>query len=237
MTPTRPLPLHRHPSPHRELARRYRHYASQREFRISALVSIVMFFGSVAVSFFAIQYATNQASSPVTDIILSNTPVADVGGLFVIGTLLLIAFITLLLLAHPKRIPFALHSMTLFFLIRSAFISLTHIGPFPSQVETTLDVGTLISRFLFSSDLFFSAHTGIPFLLALIFWREKNIRHIFLAWSVFMGAIVLLGHLHYTIDVASAFFITYTIFHIAEWLFPKDRALFLTDEVSEMSRV
>lgn len=230
-------PLHRHPRPHRELWRRYRYYASQQEFRVSVLISAVMFFGSVVVSFFAIQYATKQASSPVTDIILSNTPVVNVGGLFVVSTLLLIAFITLLLLAHPKRIPFALHSMTLFFIIRSAFISLTHIGPFPSQVETTLDVGTLISRFLFSSDLFFSAHTGIPFLLALIFWRERNIRHIFLAWSVFMGTIVLLGHLHYTIDVVSAFFITYGIFHIAEWLFQKDRAVFLADEMGEMKKV
>ncbi len=224
------IPLHRHPAPHRELWRRYRHYSSQQEFRISVLTSTVMFFGSVVVSFFAIQYATRQASSPVTDIILSNTPVINVGGLFVVSTLLLIAFIALLLFAHPKRIPFALHSMTLFFIIRSAFISLTHIGPFPSQVETTLDLGTLISRFLFSSDLFFSAHTGIPFLLALIFWRERNLRLIFIAWSVFMGTIVLLGHLHYTIDVVSAFFITYTIFHIAEWLFPKDRALFLADD-------
>ena len=30
------------------------------------------------------------------------------------------------------------------------------------------------------------------------------------------AAVVLLGHLHYSIDVASAFFITYTIYHIAE---------------------
>ena len=222
------LPLHRHPSPHREIARRYKHYTSQKEFRRSVFSSIVFFIASVAVSFFAIQYATERASNSVTDIILSNIPPIDVDGVFVFATVLLIVFIALLLFAHPKRIPFTLHSLAVFFLIRSAFISLTHIGPFPIQAPDA-NWGSLASHFLFSSDLFFSAHTGAPFLMALVFWREKNLRFIFLGWSVFMGVIVLLGHLHYSIDVVSAYFITYTIFCIAEYLFPKDRTLFLSD--------
>ncbi|GEM_PF-95541 len=230
MTPAKTaLPLHKHPQPHKELLRRHRHYWMRKDFRISASISIVFFWVSVFVSFFAIQYATERASNPVTDIILSNFPAVDVDGLFVYGTLLLIAFATIIVFAHPKRIPFTLYSLTVFYLIRSGFISLTHIGPFPVQTENAYDLGAVISRFLFSSDLFFSAHTGVPFLLALIFWREKTLRCIFLAWSVFLGTVVLLGHLHYTIDVVSAFFITYTIYKIAEFLFRKERALFHAD--------
>ena len=182
----------------------------------------------MVVSFYAIQYATERASSSVSDIILSNIPAFDVDGLFAVGTLLLIAFITLLLLAHPKRIPFALNGLTVFFLIRSGFIMLTHIGPFPVQTPDA-DWGTLLNHFLFSSDLFFSAHTGVPLMMALIFWRERSLRNVFLAWSVYMGVIVLLGHLHYSIDVVSAYFITYTIFCIVVWLFPKEHALFFSD--------
>ncbi len=225
--------LHRHPRPHRELARRYRHYVSQQEFRVSVSFSIFTFIASLAVSFYAIGYATESASNAVTDIVLSNVPVFDVDGLFVYGTALLALFATALLVAHPKRIPFTLHSLALFYFIRAGFISLTHLGPFPTNVENSFDLGTLASRLFFGGDLFFSGHTGVAFLLALIFWREKNIRYIFLAWSVYFGVIVLLGHYHYSIDVASAFFITYGIFHIAEWLFPKDRALFLKDEVAQ----
>ncbi|MDO8482133.1 MAG: phosphatase PAP2-related protein [bacterium] len=223
------LPLHRHPQPHKELARRHRTYWAHKGFRISVFFSTLLFIASIFISFFAIQYATESASSSVTDIILSNFPVVNVDGLFIYGTLLLIIFASLLVLAHPKRIPFTLHSMTIFYLIRSGFVSLTHIGPFPVQTENAYDLGVVLSRFLFSSDLFFSAHTGAPFLLALMFWREKTVRYIFLAWSIFMGTVVLLGHLHYTIDVVSAFFITYAIYCIAVWLFPKDRALFLAD--------
>lgn len=223
------VPFFRHPRPHAEILRRHRHYWARADFRFSAFVSIVLFFASVAISFFAIQYANKSASNSVTDIILSNVPVVDVGTLFVFGTILLIAFGVLLLIVHPKRLPFVLHSLTLFYLIRSSFTVLTHLAPFPTQAENSYDLGVLMSHFLFGSDLFFSAHTGVPFLLALIFWREKSLRYIFLAWSVYMATVVLLGHLHYSIDVLSAFFITYTIFHIAEFLFRKERALFYSD--------
>lgn len=230
---TRETPLHRHPKPHRELARRYRHYAAQQQFRVSVLLSVLLFAASVVVVFYAIAYATESASNSVSDIILSNTPIFDVDGLFVYGSLGLVGFITLLLLAHPKRIPFTLHAMALLYFIRAAFISMTHIGPFPIHLENTYNLGVIAGRFLFAGgDLFFSGHTALAFLLALVFWREKNIRYIFLAWSAYMGIIVLVGHYHYTIDVASAFFITYTIYCIAEWLFPKDRQLFYSEELA-----
>jgi hypothetical protein len=225
--------FYRHSAPHRELARRYRHYASQQEFRMSVAFSILTFFASIVVVMYAIQYATESASNSVTDIVLSNIPVFEVNGLFVYGTILFVIFGAGLLAAHPKRIPFALHTLALFYFIRAGFISLTHLGPFPSSMGNTFDFGAIASRFFFGGDLFFSGHVGLAFLMALIFWRERNLRFIFLASSAYFGIIVLLGHLHYSIDVASAFFITYGIFHIAEWLFPKDRALFLADEADE----
>src|SRR3989344_8842551 len=100
----------------------------------------------------------------------------------------------------------------------------------PFEAAYISDFGPRINEMFFGGDLFFSAHTGMPFLGALAFWREKGIRNFYLLTAVFFAAVVLLGHLHYTIDVLSAFFITYGIFHIAEWIFPHDRAMFLADE-------
>lgn len=230
---TQEISLHRHPKPHRELARRYRHYAAQQSFRVSILLSVMLFAASVATVFYAIGYATEHASNSVTDIILSNTPAFNVDALFVYGTIGLVACIVLLLFANPKRIPFTLHAMALLYFIRAAFISMTHMGPFPIHAEGAHDVGFVMGRFLFGGDLFFSGHVALAFLLALIFWRSLRIRYLFLAWSVYMSAIVLLGHLHYTIDVASAFFITYAIYTLAEWLFPKDRQLFFSETLPD----
>ena len=197
---------------------------SDGRFRRSVYVAAFLLLVSALANFYAGTYATQNASAPVTDIILSNTPTLNVDLIFVYGSFLLAGFITLLCLKRPKRMPFVMYSVALFTLIRAAFISLTHIGPFPSRA--TLDLGSVSSKFIFGGDLFFSAHTGIPFLMALLFWHEKPIRYVFLVWSLVFGTIALLGHLHYTIDVMSAFFITYTIYHIALWLFPKDAALF-----------
>jgi membrane-associated phospholipid phosphatase len=63
--------------------------------------------------------------------------------------------------------------------------------------------------------------------LALIFWENKILRIVFLSFSIMFAIIVLLGHLHYSIDVLSAFFITFSIFHICKFLFKKDWQLFL----------
>lgn len=210
---------------------RYKESWSDRRFRFSAPAAIAVFAVSVVVSFYAIAYATERASNSVTDIILSNTPIFNVDGLMVAGTLLLIAVITLLFLHHPKHIPFGLHTLALFFFIRSAFTIATHVASFPIPAANTPDISSAIGRFFFGfgGDLFFSAHTAVPFVMALMFWHDKPKRYLFLAWSVAFGGVVLLGHLHYTIDVFSAFFIGFGIYHIALWAFPKERALFLAD--------
>lgn len=67
--------------------------------------------------------------------------------------------------------------------------------------------------------------------MALVFWNDKLLRYAFLAWSAYMSVVVLLGHYHYSIDVASAYFITYTVYVLCERFFPKAFAIFNTDPV------
>lgn len=197
---------------------------SNRQFLIEAFLSLVMLFCSLLVNFYAGVYATKIASNSVTDIILSNIRAFDVDGIFVYGGFFIFLIIAMFCFVEPKKLPFIVKSISLFVLIRSLFISLTHIAPFPSQI--ILVSTNFLNHFMFSGDLFFSGHTGLPFLMALIYWDKKIIRYFFLFLSIFFGIIVLLGHLHYSIDVFSAFFITYSIYKISEYLFKKDFVLF-----------
>lgn len=199
---------------------------SEPGFRLSIAFPAVLFVLSLVANFYAALYATERASNSVADIILSNIPVFDVEPLFVSGTLLLIAFSVWMCLSKPWRIPFMLYALAFFFLIRSVFISLTHVGPFPTRIA--LDASELVSRLFGGADLFFSGHVGVAFLFALIFWHERYLRHLFLASSIFFGIIALLGHLHYSIDVFAAFFITYGIYDMAKYLFPKEYQLLLS---------
>jgi hypothetical protein len=203
----------------------YRKYFTNWEYLKSFFSSIVILIGSLVVNFYAGTYATEKASNPVTDIVLSNTPVINLDGFFVFGPVVLAGFVILLCLIKPQKLPFIFKSISLFVLIRSVFISITHIGPFPDQMVIVTGA-SIIKDFTFGGDLFFSAHTGIPFLLALIFYKEKTLRNLFLATAVLFGVVVLLSHRHYSIDVLSAFFITYTIYVISVKLFKKEFKMF-----------
>ena len=185
----------------------------------------ILFIASFVAHFYSAIYATEKASNYVTDIVLSNTRVFDVDGAFIYGPVVLWTFVLILLLNDPKKIPFTLKAISLFILIRSVFVSITHLGPFPTQV----DIGplTFLTAFMAGGDYFFSGHTGLPYLLTLLFWDNLFLRVLFFTSSIFFGAVVLLGHLHYSIDVVSAYFITYSIFHICKFLFKKDWELFL----------
>lgn len=202
----------------------HKSYWSQKSFVYSALIGFVLFVVSLVVNYFAGIYATEVASNVVTDIILSNVPVMNVNAIFIEGFLVFVAFIALLAIREPKRLPFVLKCAASFIIIRSAFITLTHIGPFP---QTFLeDEPAMLKAFTSGADLFFSAHTGLPFLFALMFWEQYYLRSVFLIFSFVAGASVLLGHLHYSIDVAAAFFITHSIFMIAKRVYKKDFELF-----------
>ena len=214
------------------LRHRYKTTLSDRHFRRTTLASVLFFVAGVAATSIANVYAAAHASNPVTDVILSNTRVYNVDDIVVYGAFTFFAFIAMLCVLHPKRIPFIFSSVGLFLFIRAFFMSLTHLGVYPYR--TAIDFHSRLALAMFGGgDDFYSGHTGIPFLMALLFWDDPLLRNTCIIASAFAGAVVLLGHLHYTIDVASAFFITYAIYHLALKFFPKEYALFKRDETTE----
>ena len=199
-----------------------------REFSFSVALAVVMFLASEAINYVATTFATERVSLPVTDIILSNLRVFDVDGIIISVSIFLIAFTIWQLIRRPERLPFVLKSLALFIFVRSVSITLTHVGPFsprllidPTRLLTVIGLGS-------AADLFFSGHTGMPFLLALTFWSQKTTRLFYLVASVTLAVCVLLSHLHYSIDVFAAYFITYSIFHLARIFFAKDWQRFNT---------
>jgi hypothetical protein len=196
--------------------------------QILLLESAVFFVLATVIQGWADQYVGQVKEIAVGDIILNNLPTIDIDFIIVQGALLLTLLIVILLLLKPKYLSFAIKSLALFIIIRSFFISLTHLGSSPDQLSLdTQSIGFGIYNFLYNTrgDFFFSGHTGVPFLFALIFWPEKFWRTLFFLVSALFGVTVLLTHIHYSIDVFAAPFMTYTIFVIAKKIFKDDYAL------------
>ena len=206
----------------------YKKYFTDKNFAISFLSGVILLSISLVTQFFISGYVTRSGSGSVTDIILSNTRVYNVGGIFVWGSVILTIIGIFVAIKHINYVPFAMKSIAIFTLIRSVFVSLTHISPFPTHavINSVFFNKEAFAGILTGNDLFFSGHTGLPFLLALIFWENKTLRIVFLSFSGMFAVVVLLGHLHYSIDVLSAFFITYSIFHLCQVFFKKDWKFF-----------
>ena len=202
---------------------------SQKAFLYSTIAGILLLFVSLAVNYITIAYAATHVSNAVTDLFLNNLPVVNVDIIVVYGAYLFPFILLAIMLHRPHSIPFMLKSIALFVLIRALFTTLTHLAP--PQPHAVLD-HTLPTYISSGYDLFFSGHTGLPFLMAIIFWQILSLRYFFLISSFIAGGAVLLGHLHYSIDVFSAFFITYGIFKICETIFKNDYKLLFSESPS-----
>jgi hypothetical protein len=163
------------------------------------------------------QYVDEIHTVAVPDLILDSIPVIDLSPIFVWGILLvLVVYIAYPLLYRPKKFHYALGMLSLFLLVRSAFVVLTHlkvpVGAIPVASQGFFQFLT------YSNDLFFSGHAGLPFLGFLVF-NDSKVKYFMLTASIILAITVLFMHVHYSIDVASAYFITYGIFVIGKPLF------------------
>jgi len=186
----------------------------------------LLFVLALFIQHFAYNYIDNRVvGTAVQDLLLDNLAVLNLDIFIVQGALLLTFILIGLLVAKPQYVVFSIKALALFLIVRSFFISLTHLGANLHQITLDVDgTGFWLYDFLYNAknDFFFSGHVGSSFLLGLIFWKESFWRNFFFVCSAILGMSMILAHMHYSIDVFAAPFITYGIFVIATKLFRKD---------------
>jgi hypothetical protein len=201
------------------LSEEYLSAFSESHYIKSVFFAFLFFLASLYASSQAVLFTAKNVGNYTTDILLDNLPLVNTDVIFSEGALLLVVFVVILLITRPRTAAFTLKSMGLLIFTRSLFVIMTHIAPFPDHIATDMNHYTSMTS---GADLFFSGHTAIPYMLALIFWRAPRLRVFFMACSVIAALAVLFGHLHYTIDVFAAYFITHGVYQIARSWFNKD---------------
>lgn len=177
-------------------------------------------------SIYELIYSARPTSVYVGDLLLDNLPVINLNFIIVEGALISIVVGVVFLFLNPRYILFTLKALALFIAIRALFVSLTHMGIYPGNVDPGLGFfDGIYTYFNLQTGFFFSGHTGMPFLIALIFWKKRLVRNLFLSISFIFAVSVLLTHNHYSIDVLAAPFMAYGIYEIARRFFPRDYEL------------
>ena len=189
------------------------------EHKYLILLSILFLIIAIILNSVAGNYADRKGTTSVPDLILDNLPTLDLDFLFIYGfTLILLVFLLYTLFFRVKELHIVISQFSLLVLIRSFFVSLTHLSlPVGALIYTAPKFFTPLD---FQNALFFSGHVSVPFLGFLIFRKEK-IGIFFLIATAVMALTVLFMHVHYSIDVFAAFFITYGSYKIGNWMFKK----------------
>jgi hypothetical protein len=188
---------------------------------INALILLAL---AIVFQFSASAYANRVPSNSVADLFLSILPVVNLNFLIVEGALGAILISIILILAKPQYLLFTLKTAAIFIATRAVFIAVTHIGIYPGGVnpDPTGIFDRTYTGLGLEAGFFFSGHTGLPFLMGLIFWDEKFWRYVYLTLSIVFGIAVLFAHVHYTIDVLAAPYMAYGIFKMSQYFFVED---------------
>lgn len=178
------------------------------------LIALSVVFIAVALcsNYYCGGYVSSTSGVKVPDLVLDHLDPIDLSFLFVYGyTALIVGLFLYPLLFRVRILHVAAIQFSLLLILRSLFMVFTHLETPAGSVSVGFP--WFFRILYFDNDMFFSGHTAIPFLGFYLF-KGSSLRYVFLVGSVVMGIVVLAMHLHYSIDVFAAFFMTYCSYRI-----------------------
>jgi hypothetical protein len=177
-------------------------------------IIISLFFLIVAVVLYSLSldYLENHKGFAISpDLILDNFGPYNLSYIYIwLFIAIVVIFFIYPLIFKPGELNYAINMFSFFLIVRSGFVIFTHLQ-LPSDAIDVSFPG-ILRIFNSTNDLFFSGHAGLPFLGYLIFHDNKKMRYFMLISSIVLAITVLVMHVHYSIDVLSAFFITYGVY-------------------------
>ncbi len=174
-----------------------------------ALVAIILL---LLPSFFA--FIEKREGMVLQDFVLERFPAIDVS----IPTFIIIWSVVLLVFyriyQNPSIFLVVAYGFILMCIARVLTISLLPLNPPPGLITLKDPIANIAyggKGIFITKDLFYSGHTGNMFLFFLCL-QAKWDKIIALSASFMVGFLVLIQHIHYSVDVIAAFIFTYFIY-------------------------
>ena len=173
------------------------------------LVAIILF---ILPTFFA--FIEKREGMVLQDFVLDAIPAMDVSipTFVVIWSVVLLVFYRIY--QNPSIFLVVAYGFILMCLARVLTISLLPLNPPPGLIMLKDPIANIAyggKGIFITKDLFYSGHTGNMFLFFLCL-KAKWDKIIALAASFMVGILVLIQHIHYSVDVIAAFIFTYFLY-------------------------
>jgi hypothetical protein len=179
----------------------------------TGLISLIITLGSLT---FFFQHIEQKSGAVIPDIVLDFLSATDVS----IPIFTCVWSMTILIIVRsvqsPKLFVTVLFGFVFMELSRMITITLFPLNP-PADLIPLVDplANSFYGKNFITKDLFYSGHTATMFLFFLCF-RRKTDKLLSLSCSIAVGVLVLVQHVHYTIDVIAAPFFTFICYLIGK---------------------
>jgi len=187
---------------------------ANRKFRIKTITGSIVFLGIMLSFPYFFGLIEERKGIVLNDPILKMIPAVDVSALTFIFIWSTILFLVVRCVRDPGFFILSFTCMILLFLSRMITISLFPLDPPEGLIPLIDPVSNLFyggTDVFMTKDLFYSGHTSTQFMIFLCFQKKRD-KGIALFSSIVVGILVLVQHVHYSIDVVGAFVCTYFVY-------------------------
>lgn len=189
------------------------------EHKRQLVLSIILIIMAVILNFISASYTEKAGSASPPDLILDHLPFFDLSIIYIgFFPLILGVFIFYTLIFKPAKLHYMLGLLSLYGVVKAGFSALTHLK-IPNGAVDVSWTPFFYDWFAFSNYLFFAGNVGLAYLGYLMYRENKVLKYFMLVSSFVLAASALLMHRHYTIDVISAYFITYGVYKLGHFIF------------------
>lgn len=193
-------------------------FSTNKTFRrkmIITLIILVLVIISLPTFF---NYIEQRKGAYLHDLILQHIPAADVSLLTFLIIWSMSGLVIIRCIQRPSFALLMLMSFTLLCLARMVSITMVPLDPPDGLIRLNDPLTSLVyggkDKFI-TKDLFFSGHTSNMFIMYLCLEKRSD-KILALLASLLVAILVLIQHVHYTVDVLFAFIFTYLIFRIGK---------------------
>lgn len=147
-------------------------------------------------------HVTTRGGPALNDIFLDAVTRIDVVWLHLFLSSVMYTLVIGVFVFLPRRAPFLLWTLVTIVLLRVCALPLTELGMYVDAVRIDSD-------YTFGGDLFFSGHVAIATAISYFYWDIRFMRVLTVGLLMLTIGTLIVGHLHYSIDIFTGLFVGY----------------------------